>query len=175
MGVDKHRADAPRSVSAYVVTLSDTRDASHDRSGGLIRDALLGAGHRVVGWCILREDPDALTAGLGAVLDQSGYDVVIVNGGTGIAPRDRAYEVLSRLYDTPLPGFGELFRSLSYAEIGSAAMLSRASAGVSRGKLVFSLPGSSGAVRLALDRLILPELGHLLGELHKPAGSERAP
>jgi molybdenum cofactor biosynthesis protein B len=173
MGLEKHRAAAPRSVSAYVVTLSDTRDASQDASGGLIRDALQAAGHRIAGSCLLREDPATLAAGLGALLDRSGYDVVIVTGGTGIAPRDHAYDVLSRLYDREIPGFGELFRALSYAEIGSAAMLSRASAGIARGKLVFSLPGSRAAVRLALDRLVLPELGHLVGELHKTAEPER--
>ena len=174
MGLEQHRADAPRRVSAYVVTLSDTRDASRDASGALIREALQAAGHRVAGAVILREDREPLVRALGEILGRDDFDVLIVTGGTGIAPRDHAYDVLAKLYDRRIPGFGELFRALSYAEIGSAAMLSRASAGVAQGKLVLSIPGSRGAVRLALDKLILPELGHLVGELRRPAEPERA-
>ena len=175
MGLEQHRSAAPRRVSVYVVTLSDTRDASADTSGQLIREALQAAGHPVAGSRILREDAPTLENGLAEILAQPGIDVVIVNGGTGIAPRDRAPDVLARLYDRAIPGFGELFRALSHAEIGSAALLSRASAGIARGKIVFSVPGSRAAVRLALDRLILPELGHLVGELRRPAEPERAP
>jgi molybdopterin adenylyltransferase len=175
MGLEQHRSVAPQRVSVYVVTLSDTRDASADTSGQWIRDTLQAAGHRIAGSCILREDAQSLESGLAQILVQPGFDVVIVNGGTGIAPRDRAPDVLARLYDRVLPGFGELFRALSYAEIGSAAMLSRASAGIARGKIVLSVPGSRAAVRLALDKLILPEIGHLVGELRRPAEPERAP
>ena len=172
MGQDEHRAAAPERVSVYVVTLSDTRGVAEDTSGESIRAALEAAGHRVAGRRIVREDAEVVRRELDAVLGLPDYDVLVVNGGTGIAPRDLAYDVLSRLYERPVPGFGELFRSLSYAEIGSAAMLSRASAGVVRGKLVFSIPGSRGAVRLALERLILPELGHMVGELGRPAARE---
>lgn len=174
MGLDAHRAAAPRRVSAYVVTLSDSRRPENDTTGALIRESLQSAGHAVVGWCILREDPQVLRQGLEHLLDQGDFDVVVVNGGTGVAPRDGAYDVLLGLYEKEIPGFGELFRSLSYAEIGSAAMLSRASAGVARDKLLFSLPGSTSAARLALEKLILPELGHLVGELHRPSQQERS-
>src|SRR5262245_46935680 len=171
MGESEHRAVAPQRITAYVVTLSDTRDETTDTSGRMLRDALASAGHEVAGGRILREDPATLDRDLRAVLAQPGIDVVIVNGGTGIAPRDSAYDVLARLYDRPIPGFGELFRALSFDEIGSAALLSRASAGIASGKLVFSVPGSRGAVRLALERLILPEVTHMVGELRRDARS----
>jgi molybdenum cofactor biosynthesis protein B len=165
MGQEEHRAAAPPSISVYIVTLSDTRDESNDTSGAAIRNALQAAGHRLAGWRILREDAASLRHQIDEILRAQGFDALIVNGGTGIAPRDIAFDVLSSVYERHVPGFGELFRSLSYAEIGSAAMLSRASAGVAHGKLVFSIPGSTGAVHLALDRLILPELGHMVAEL----------
>jgi len=167
MGLEAHRRTAPSRVAAYVVTLSDSRSAESDTTGALIRESLQAAGHALVGWCILREDPEILRPGLEQLLEQGECDVLIVNGGTGLAPRDQAYDVLSTLYEREIPGFGELFRALSFAEIGSAAMLSRASAGVARGKLLFSLPGSTGAARLALEKLILPELAHLVGELRR--------
>ncbi len=113
------------------------------------------------------DEPDAVRDQVSDWLQDAETDGVIVNGGTGISPRDRTFEALSGLIERPLPGFGELFRMLSFEEVGSAAMLSRAAAGVARGKLLFSLPGSTPAVTLALEKLILPELGHLLGELRK--------
>lgn len=174
MGLDQHRTAGPASVTAYVVTLSDTRDTTTDAGGGLVRAALEAAGHVVAGARIVREDAAMVRAALLEVLDATGHEVVVVTGGTGMAPRDVAYDVLATLYERPIPGFGELFRALSFAEIGSAAMLSRASAGIARWKLVFSIPGAPAAVRLALERLILPELGHLVGELRKgPPSAER--
>ncbi len=173
VGLEAHRAASPPSLAAYVVTFSDSRDEQSDTTGAQIREALAAAGHRVMGWCIWREDAEVLRQGMQDLLNQGGFDVVIVNGGTGIAPRDLAYDVLAGLYEREIPGFGELFRTLSYAEIGSAAMLSRASAGIARGVLVFSLPGSRGAARLAMDKLILPELGHLAGELRRAPERER--
>jgi molybdenum cofactor biosynthesis protein B len=155
-----------------VVTLSDTRDASTDTSGALIRAALEAAGHAALGPRILREEPARLEAELRAVVETPGVDAVIVSGGTGIAPRDSAYDVLQRLYARELPGFGELFRALSFAEIGAAAMLSRASAGVVGDRIVFSLPGSRGAVELALSKLVLPEIAHCVGELRRGAPLE---
>ena len=174
MSTEEHRAAGPRQASVFVLTLSDTRDSATDTSGAAIRSALEAAGHTVAGYRILREDPERLEREIESVLVAPGYEVLIVSGGTGLAPRDLAYDAFSKLYERPLPGFGELFRSLSYAEIGSAAMLSRASAGVARGKLVFSVPGSRAAVRLALEKLIVPELGHLLGELRRSRGSPPA-
>ena len=175
MGLHEHRSNSPRQVSIYVVTLSDTRDEMHDASGDAICKALRDAGQAVCGRTILREDAKTLRAGITKLLQREDIDAVVINGGTGIAPRDRAFDILSDLYDRPLPGFGELFRALSYAEIGSAALASRASAGVAHGKLLFSVPGSLGAVRLALDRLIVPELAHLVGELRRAAEPEARP
>jgi molybdenum cofactor biosynthesis protein B len=169
MNLEEHRTAAPRQLTVSVVTLSDRRDASGDTSGEAIRAALVAAGHVVRGPRILREDPSTLRDDLAAAVAETGVDAVIVNGGTGIAPRDRAFDVLATLYTRPLPGFGELFRALSYAEIGSAALLSRASAGVVGDRLVFSVPGSRAAVQLALAKLILPELGHAVGELRRSA------
>jgi molybdenum cofactor biosynthesis protein B len=171
MGLDEHRAAAPTGIAIFAITLSDTREEADDAGGAALRAAFTGAGHVVLGWRIVREDEAAMRAALDAALALAGCDVLVLTGGTGIAPRDRAYDVLATVYDRPLPGFGELFRSLSFAEIGSAALLSRASAGVARGKLVFSIPGSRGAVRLALERLILPEIGHLVGELRRDPGT----
>ena len=171
MSETQHRATAPQRVAVFVLTLSDTRDAASDTSGGAIRDALLSAGHNVVGTQILREDPATLGTEMAAVFALPGVDAVVVTGGTGIAPRDLASDTLATLYERTLPGFGELFRALSYVEIGSAALLSRASAGVVGGKIVFSVPGSRGAVQLALDKLILPELAHLVGELRRDTRS----
>lgn len=167
MGEKDHRAAAPAQIAVYVVTLSDTRDESNDLSGASIRAALEAAGHRVCGWCVVREEPDLLERELTALLGLPEAEVLVLNGGTGIAPRDLAFDVLSKLYERPIPGFGEIFRALSFQEIGSAAILSRASAGIARGKLVFSIPGSRPAVRLALERLILPEIGHMIGELRR--------
>ena len=167
----EHRAAAPDSIAVFVVTLSDTRTAATDTSGQTIRDALTAAGHRVTGTAILREDPATLPGELAALLRDSTADAVVVTGGTGVGPHDLAFDVLAPLYESPIPGFGELFRMLSYQEIGSAALLSRASAGIAHGKVIFSVPGSRGAVRLALDQLILPELAHLVGELRRPPGA----
>jgi molybdenum cofactor biosynthesis protein B len=173
MSLEDHKANAPGAVSVYVATCSDTRDATDDATGAQIRAALTAAGHRVVGTCIWREDAETLAREVRTLLASPGFDVLIVNGGTGIAPRDRAYDVLSPLYDREIPGFGEFFRALCYLEIRSAAMLSRASAGVVGDRIVFSIPGSPAAVRLALEKLILPELAHCVGELrrgHVPEG-----
>jgi len=169
---EQHRRAAPAQVRVLIVTLSDTRLPSTDTSGETLRAALGAAGHSVTGPRIVRENPERLLEELRALVMTPDIDAVIVSGGTGIAPRDGTYEALADLYTRPLPGFGELFRALSYAEIGSAAILSRASAGVVGDTLVFSVPGSQAAVRLALDKLILPELGHMVGELRRNPGPE---
>jgi molybdenum cofactor biosynthesis protein B len=149
-----------------VVTVSDSRTAATDRSGRAIRAALERAGHRVVDQAILRDDARLIAAHLrGLARRRSPARAVILTGGTGLAPRDRTYEAVVRLLDRRIDGFGELFRMLSYRKIGSAAMLTRAVAGTYSGRLVFSLPGSEAAVRLAMRRLILPELGHAAGLL----------
>jgi molybdenum cofactor biosynthesis protein B len=156
----------------FVATLSDTRDAHNDRSGALIRALLEEEGHVVAGTAIWREDAGTLRREIDTLLERADLDAVVLTGGTGIAPRDITFDLLAALYERPLPGFGELFRMLSYAEIGSAAYLSRASAGVARGKMIFSLPGSLGAVRLGMLKLVLPELGHVVAELHRTSGGD---
>lgn len=166
----EHRAAAPRSVTVQIVTLSDTRTTATDTSGQAIHDALTAAGHRVTDSRILREDPATMPAELARVLRDAASDAVIVTGGTGVGPHDLAFDVLAKVYESPIPGFGELFRALSYQEIGSAALLSRASAGIAHGRIIFSIPGSRGAVRLALEKLILPELAHLVGERRRAPG-----
>ena len=159
--------DAPEgaSVCCAVLTVSDTRTPETDRSGQLIQTSLTAAGHRVGAYTILPDEPALIQRQLAQWADQAELKAMILSGGTGIAPRDTTYDAIAALLEKTLPGFGEIFRSLSYAEIGSRAIGSRAIAGVYQAKLVFSLPGSSGAVRLAMQSLILPELTHLVGLL----------
>jgi len=165
MSVADHRKTAVTGVRCAVLTVSDTRKQETDVSGRAIVDLLEGAGHIVAKRQILHDEPKDVRE---AVLSQvGGIDAVITTGGTGIASRDSTYEAISGLFDKRIDGFGELFRWLSYAEIGSAAMLSRASAGVARGSAIFLLPGSENAVRLAMTKLILPELGHVVRELRR--------
>ena len=168
MAVGEHRAraEALDAVSVGVLTVSDTRDPSTDKSGRLILDLVAEAGHNMAARRLVRDEPDQIRA---AVLDMcgSGLDAVLSTGGTGIGGRDQTCDVVRPLLEKELPGFGELFRMLSWEEVGSAAMLSRAVAGTVGWTLVFCMPGSSNAVRLAMTRLILPELRHLVYELHR--------
>lgn len=150
-----------------VITLSDTRTEETDISGRFIRDAVVAAGHLVVRYALVKDDPEAIRPELRGGLDDSQVAILVTNGGTGIALRDNAYETVVGVLDKKLDGFGEIFRMLSYQEIGAAAMLSRAVAGIAKGKVVFSLPGSTKAVRLAMEKLVLPQAGHLYYELHK--------
>jgi molybdenum cofactor biosynthesis protein B len=160
-----HRKDAPASVRCFVLTISDTRTEANDASGGAIVELLTGAGHQVAGRRIVRDDPAAVRESVQSAVNTA--DVIITTGGTGITARDSTYEALAALLDKRLDGFGELFRMLSYAEIGAAAMLSRATAGSIGATAVFSLPGSEHAVRLAMTKLILPEIGHVVRELRR--------
>lgn len=163
-----HADPQAASVSCAVVTVSDSRwdslsrgeTPAEDQSGLLIQSQLAAAGHPIADYRILPDVPDVLQSHLQA-LAESGVQAVIFNGGTGIAPRDTTYEALTALLEKELPGFGELFRALSYAEIGSRAIASRATAGIYRRMVIFSLPGSRAAVTLGMTKLILPELGHL--------------
>ncbi|OCQ96477.1 molybdenum cofactor biosynthesis protein B [Limnothrix sp. PR1529] len=154
-------------VRCAVITVSDTRNFETDRSGQLIRDRLTWAGHSIVTYQILKDEPALIAETVLQLCQRPDIDALLLNGGTGIAPRDTTYDAIARLLDKTLPGFGELLRQLSFAEVGSRAMASRAIAGVCQGKLVFSMPGSSNAVSLALDSLILPELIHLVTQLQK--------
>ena len=165
MGVEEHRREAVKGVRCAVLTISDTRRAETDVSGRAIVELLEADGHVVAKRQILRDEPkdvhDAVVAQL------AGVDAVITTGGTGITSRDSTYEAVVGLFEKRLDGFGEIFRMLSYDEIGSAAMLSRACAGVARGTIIFLLPGAENAVHLAMTKLILPELGHLVRELRR--------
>jgi molybdopterin adenylyltransferase len=162
----EHKKEAPPAVRVFVVTASDTRGEAEDTSGAFLRTAAAAAGHAVVGYRIVKDDPAQIRAALEAAIEADA-EAIVVNGGTGIAARDRTYEAVAGIIEKRLDGFGELFRSLSYAEIGSAAMLSRAVAGTFGGRVIFSVPGSSAAVRLAWEKLIAPEVGHVLRELRK--------
>lgn len=161
----EHKERAKKSVACFVVTVSDTRDEKTDQSGQLIKSLLAENGHTLSGYRIVKDEAAQIEALLEETLLRNNIDAIIVNGGTGISPRDVTYEVVSRLLEKKLDGFGELFRFLSYQDIGSAAVMSRAVAGVARGKALISLPGSRGAVELAMKRLILPELGHMVSLL----------
>jgi molybdopterin adenylyltransferase len=152
-------------VACAIVTVSDTRTPESDTSGAAIRERLEAAGHRVVFYEIVKDEPEQIAGLLERLAGESGAQAILFNGGTGIARRDTTYDALTAKLEKTLPGFGEIFRMLSFQEIGAAAMLSRATAGVYRNRLVFSMPGSSNAVKLAMDRLIVPELEHLAWEL----------
>jgi molybdenum cofactor biosynthesis protein B len=166
-GLHEHRRAAPARVPTAVLTVSDTRTLETDAGGALVAELLAGAGHPLVSRELVRDDAEAIRSAALAALAQPEVRALIVTGGTGVAPRDVTPDALEPLFERTLPGFGELFRMLSFAEIGSAALLSRACAGLRGGRLVFVLPGSRGALRLAMERLILPELGHLAGEAVK--------
>ena len=161
----EHKAQAPASVSCYVLTVSDTRTPATDTGGAAIRELLEAAGHAVSGHDIVRDEPSEVTARVTGRLADPRTQVIITTGGTGITSRDGTYEAIHGLLEKHLHGFGELFRMLSFQEIGSAAMMSRATAGTAKGKAIFVLPGSPAAVRLAMTRLIVPELGHVVQQL----------
>ena len=167
MGHSDHEQRAQASVGAgvrcCVLTISDTRDEATDTSGAAIRAALTQAGHAVVRYTVVRDEP-AQIAGLVRAAAAEGCKLIITNGGTGIARRDSTFEAIDALLEKRLPGFGELFRMLSFQAIGPAAMLSRATAGVYGGSLIFCLPGSTNAVQLAMEQLIVPQLAHLVWE-----------
>jgi molybdenum cofactor biosynthesis protein B len=164
MGVSDHKQHAPKSVRVFVVTVSDSRTEENDTSGRAAKELLTAAGHTVAGYRLLKDEPADVSALLRSIAEQHLADVVITSGGTGVSRRDSTYEAVAALLEKKLDGFGELFRMLSYAEIGSAAMMSRAVAGLYRGVVIFATPGSTAAVKLALEKLILPELGHLVFE-----------
>lgn len=165
--VEDHRAAAPERVGCAIVTVSDTRTPETDTSGAIMRERLEAAGHAIVGYVIVKDEPAKIIATLDRFAVQADCQAILFNGGTGIARRDTTFDVIAGRLEKTLVGFGELFRMLSYEQIGAAAMLSRATAGVYRGRLVFSTPGSSNAVALAMDKLIAGELAHLVYEVTK--------
>lgn len=163
----QHRAYAPDSVRCWVLTVSDSRTLDDDTSGQAIQERLEAAGHEVAERRIVRDEPEEIRGALLRAIAHPDVDAALLTGGTGVSPRDCTPEVVAALLDKELPGFGELFRALSFEEIGAAALLSRALAGSAGRTAIFVTPGSSGAVRLAMERLILPELAHLVGQLRR--------
>jgi molybdopterin adenylyltransferase len=162
-----HKTTSPAAVTCFVLTISDTRKEGTDTSGRAIAEALEASGHHVADRKIVRDEPVTIRQTIVSAMNDPGVQVIITTGGTGITSRDSTYEVVVSLLDKRLDGFGELFRVLSYQEIGASAMMSRACGGTAQGKIILSLPGSENAVRLAMTKLILPELGHLVRELSR--------
>jgi len=165
MSVAEHRAKAPASVACFVLTVSDSRTLATETSGRAIAELLERAGHVVTGRDLVKDEPADVARTIKNAIARGEARVIITTGGTGITKRDSTYEAVTSLFEKRIDGFGELFRMLSYADIGPAAMLSRATAGVASGCAIFMLPGSEAAVRLAMEKLILPELGHIAREL----------
>jgi molybdenum cofactor biosynthesis protein B len=163
----EHKAEAPRSVHCFIVTVSDSRTEDTDASGRTIADLLTAGGHRIEGRTIVKDDVELVRDTIVRQLANPGVQAIITTGGTGITSRDRTYEAVRALLQKRLDGFGELFRMLSYQQIGSAAIMSRACAGLSSGRVIVSLPGSEPAVRLAMERLVIPELPHLVQQAQK--------
>ena len=163
----EHKARAPISIACFVLTVSDTRTEANDTGGQAIRELLEGAGHSVSGHAIVKDEPSQVTAIVRRQLADPATQVIITTGGTGISARDTTYEAVTGLLEKRLDGFGELFRMISFHQIGSAAMMSRATAGTVGRKAIFVLPGSPAAVRLAMEKLIVPELGHVVQQLSK--------
>ncbi|MEE9146486.1 MAG: molybdenum cofactor biosynthesis protein B [Candidatus Tectomicrobia bacterium] len=161
MSHQEHRRQAPDSVRCAVITVSDTRTPDNDSSGQYMQEALSRAGHAVSAYMIVKDEPAEIRLLLQHHIQAAHTDAILLSGGTGLSSRDGTYEVVQSCLDKELSGFGELFRWLSYNEIGAAAMMSRATAGVAAGTVIVSMPGSSAAVRLAMDKLILPELAHM--------------
>jgi|FaiFalDrversion2_1042247.scaffolds.fasta_scaffold00024_6 molybdenum cofactor biosynthesis protein B len=166
--VHHHRETAPPSVGCAVLTISDTRTPQTDTGGDLLVELLTAHGHRVVRRGIVPDEREAIRGWIEAAAEDPEVQAILTTGGTGIAPRDVTHEVVAELVEKRLEGFGELFRMLSYQEVGPAAMLSRAIGGVYRRKILLSMPGSPHAVRLAMEKLVLPELGHLVREASRP-------
>ena len=164
---DEHRRLSPPVVGFAVVTVSDTRTLETDIGGQTAADLLLQAGHRLAARVIVPDESDRLRGAIAELGETAGVDAILITGGTGLSSRDRTFETVSGLLDKHMPGYGELFRMLSYQEIGPAAMLSRAVGGVMGRTIVLTMPGSPAAVRLAMEKLIIPELGHIVREARR--------
>jgi len=163
----EHKSHAPGSIGCVVITCSDTRTPDTDTSGSRIMHMLKEAGHTVVAYHLVKDQPVTIKARIKSSVANKKVQAIIINGGTGISRRDSTFEAVDGMLDKRLDGFGEVFRYLTYQEIGSPAIMSRATAGIIKGRVLFSTPGSEHAVRLAMEKLILPELGHLVRELTK--------
>lgn len=163
----EHKHHAPRSVDCLIITCSDTRTPDTDTSGQLIQNLLTEKGHKIAAYHLVKDEPAEIKARITEGIADESVQAIIINGGTGISRRDSTFEAVDAMLEKRLDGFGEVFRFLTYQEIGSPAIMSRATAGIIKGRVLFSTPGSENAVRLAMEKLILPELGHLVKELSK--------
>jgi molybdopterin adenylyltransferase len=163
----EHKAHAPSSVGCMIITCSDTRTSETDTSGQLIRKLLEEQGHTIAAYHVVKDEPGQILFRIGQGLSTDAVQAIILNGGTGISQRDSTFEAVDEMLEKRLDGFGEIFRYLTYQEIGSPAIMSRATAGITNSRVLFSIPGSENAVRLAMEKLILPELGHLVQQLSK--------
>jgi molybdenum cofactor biosynthesis protein B len=163
----EHKSHAPGAIGCVVITCSDTRTSETDTSGYRIMHMLKDAGHSVVAYHLVKDEPTKIKAKIKSAVTNKKVQAIIINGGTGISRRDSTFEAVDAMLEKRLDGFGEVFRYLTYQEIGSPAIMSRATAGIIKGRILFSTPGSENAVRLAMEKLILPELGHLVKELTK--------
>jgi molybdenum cofactor biosynthesis protein B len=164
---DEHKSHVPKSIGCMVITCSDTRTPETDTSGQLIQKLLKEQGHTVVTYHLVKDEPAKIKAKIKVAVADKNVQAIIVNGGTGISRRDSTFEAVDAMLEKRLVGFGEIFRYLTYQDIGSPAIMSRATAGIIKGRVLFSTPGSENAVRMAMEKLILPELGHLVKELTK--------
>ncbi len=164
MGYQEHKEKSPRNVSCAIFTISDTRTEETDESGRLLRERLTQNGHSIVQYSILKNDADDIRQKIQDLLREDAVQVIITSGGTGMSRRDSTVETVLPMLEKKLDGFGELFRFLTFQELGTASIMSRAMAGAARGKVIICIPGSLGAVRLAMDKIILPEIGHMVRE-----------
>ncbi len=164
MGYEDHKHLSPQNVTCAVIIVSDSRTEKTDESGKYLKEALTSAGHSVITFSLLKNDPESIRERLGDLLHSPEVQAVVISGGTGVSRKDITIETVMPMFEKRLPGFGELFRHLTYQEIGTGSILSRATAGVAMGKVVICLPGSLKAVKLALEKVILPEIGHLVRE-----------
>lgn len=163
----EHKTHAPMHIGCMVITCSDTRTPDTDTSGKLIMHLLKDQGHEVAAYHLVKDEPAQIKALIEEAAGNPSVQAVLINGGTGISRRDSTFEAVDAMLEKRLDGFGEIFRYLTYQDIGSPAIMSRATAGTYKGRIVFSTPGSEGAVRLAMEKLILPELGHMVREIAK--------
>ena len=163
----EHNHHAPKSIGCMVITCSDTRTPETDTSGQLIQKLLKEHGQTISAYHLVKDEPSQIKERINAALANDAVQAIIINGGTGISKRDSTFEAVDGMLEKRLVGFGEIFRYLTYQDIGSPAIMSRATAGIIKGRILFSTPGSENAVRLAMEKLILPELGHLVKELTK--------
>ncbi|AOZ91337.1 MogA/MoaB family molybdenum cofactor biosynthesis protein [Paenibacillus crassostreae] len=166
--VESHRNEAPTSVRCMIITVSDTRTVETDKSGALLRELMMSSGYDITDYQIVHDTYEEIQTAIRQGLSNPNVEAILLNGGTGIAKRDTTYEAVRDMLDKEMHGFGEIFRYLSFVDdIGTAAILSRAIAGVIHNKAVFSMPGSTGAVKLATSRIIIPELRHVMREIYK--------